>query len=348
MQQRPETICAPALRARRRTPTGAGAYARSFYSAVAAVFLFSFLVLAPAPGSFASEADERLADQFMILKDDFESRVAELAGNQEELAFLGAATAARAWALAAVFSAESEADRRRWEERLDYFNSGERVFDELENRQLEAVLLFYDAFYESSLSLARKGGLRSFESRLRAIRSEARDKLEAVKDRPGAVWEKKTIVSEAAALLALATSRTMGGAPMRRPTDEIMARLQSRTAEIEKRTDIHYRARMRLLYQLRLRELTSLVFLMGLSAGPPISGQMAAIHAELNRNAASLVSETHSEGLIWTAQAQASIPLAYWVATVRREEAEGYRPPQRDEFPEDGRDSPAMLSGKKP
>ena len=286
-----------------------------YITAVGLVFLFL-----SASQSSAGQG-EALAADFLRLKTAYEEQAEGLAGSPDKVSCLGAETAARAWALAALSLAGGQEDQARWRERLKLFEIGE-IPEEPELRLLADLWLYFDAFYESALSLAARGELRSLESELRSVRAEAIDKLKAVRDKPGAVWEKKNIIAEALARQISATANALGGAPMRRPTGEIMARLADKTGEISKRTDLHYRARMRLLYLAYLRELTSLTFLVGLSAGPPLSGQMASIHAELNRQGPALASETHSEGLLWTAQAQAAIPLAYWAATVGREDNE--------------------------
>ena len=309
-----------------------------------AVFCFTLaLALMPA-GLGAADRDEVLAAQFLSLKSDFEAQVPQLAGRHDELAALGAATAAKAWAMAALHLAEDQPNHERWERKIELFDLNSPGSKEFEKRQLEAVWLFYDAFYEVNLSLARKGALRSFEAELRRVRSQAFEKLNAVKEKPGASLEKKNIISEAVISMTTISTRVMGGAPMRRPTSEIMGRLKIRQGEIDRRDDVHYRGRMRLLYLAQLRELTSMTFLLGLSAGPPLSEQMAAIHAELNRHGPALASETYSEGLIWTAQAQASIPLAYWMATVRNDDQPGGPASEGERRRAEGRQK--MMAGK--
>lgn len=279
------------------------------------VFICCALFFFPSPLAFAGDADQDPAGDFLRLKLGLETKAGDLAGRPEELACLGLETTAMAWALAALNLAGDEASGRLWRNRIEKLE-GSGADDDPERRRLAALELYYDALHEVALNLARQTASEPFEVELRTIRTEALAKLGAVDDNSGAAWARKAVISEAAALTASALARALGGAPLSRPTAEIMARLRKRTEALDRRTDLHHRARMRLIYLAHLRELTSLTFLMGLSAGPPVSGQMASIHAELNRRGSAINSETGSEGLIWTAQAQASIPLAYWLATV--------------------------------
>ena len=111
---------------------------------------------------------------------------------------------------------------------------------------------------------------------------------------------------------------------MYRSTEQIKGRLKERIDSIERRKDLHFRSRNRLINQAYLRELTSSVFLVGLSVGPLLSQQMAYIHVESNRHGAALSSETYGEGLLWTAQAQTAIPLAYWMTTAVKGKGKGF------------------------
>jgi len=101
---------------------------------------------------------------------------------------------------------------------------------------------------------------------------------------------------------------------MRQPVRQVLADMVARSEAVNQRQDIHYRAKLSFLYAGNLSGLTAMIFLLGQSAGPPLSQEMAALHGTLNKYGpgSSLPS---AMSLTAVAQAQASLPLAYWLAT---------------------------------
>ena len=244
---------------------------QSFYG-LKSLVVFGCAIFISAVFSTSVHSRDISAADFLSIKSIFEERAGLLASQPEELACLGAEIAARAWALAAISMSDNQADRQRWAVRLEIFENGpdmeNRDGDDLEKRRLEALQMYYDAFFEAALALTENGGQSFFKAELQDSWAAAVDKLNSVNEKPGSVWEKKNIISEALTSLLLVTAKTLVGAPMYRSTEQIKGRLKERIDGVERRKDLHFRSRNRLINQAYLRELTSSVFLVGLNVGP--------------------------------------------------------------------------------
>jgi hypothetical protein len=135
-----------------------------------------------------------------------------------------------------------------------------------------------------------------------------------LKAKPEAELEKRVILSGALSGIMAVAVKSVGGGAMEKPVQLIVKEMLGKAHSISTRPDIHYRAKLALLYANNAHGLTALTFLLGHNAGPPLSNELAKVHNAWN---------THVEGaslpdtlsLTWTAQCQAVLPLSFWLAT---------------------------------
>jgi hypothetical protein len=109
------------------------------------------------------------------------------------------------------------------------------------------------------------------------------------------------------------------------PAGLILDAVAEETGALHRRNGLHYRARLAFIYTAQVQGLTDLIFLLGQAAGPPLSRPLAEIRATLDKAGADPRLPT-TLSLVWTAQAQASLPLAYWLSNRPREASQGNRP----------------------
>ncbi len=267
-------------------------------------------LVCPAPAARAAGAADLLRADYLRLKERFEAQARQNT-DPRVLSCLAVETVALSWTLAAAQLTEDEDARREWRTKAAEF---EASWNETswETRHLRALELYYEALTEVDLYLVTQGQRQALAKELTQIDSQTQRQLQALADRED--LEKRVILSGALVSLASVAIRSLGGAPMEEPVGALLQALVVKSGEIQKRSDLHYRAKLSLFYANNLKGLTSLIFLLGQTAGPPLSRELALIHRSLNQYGQGH-SLPYANSLVWVAQAQAVLPLAYWVAT---------------------------------
>jgi|GEM_PF-3370197 hypothetical protein len=298
-------------------------------------------------GAARAGADE-LDEAFSSLKDSFETQARQ---NQApaQLAILGLETTARAWALAAAGLTEDPEARAEWQSRSgqwpspgretdgqfddgplddqpdEHFDdqpdsqpdpvkggSGPAALPGLEERQSAALELYYQAFREAVLYLVAVNQQKQLALEMRRIHGLTRDKLDRLTNQPQREMEKRVILSGALVGLATVAVRSLGGNLLSPQVEDLVRQWLARSESLSRRSDLHYRAKLQLMYIDNLRRLTALIFVLGRQAGPPLSRELALLHGNLNLYGPKR-GLPEAQSLIWAAQAQAAIPLAYWL-----------------------------------
>lgn len=268
-----------------------------------------------------AQSDDRLRENFLSLKDRFET-LARDDTDPQALACLGAETAALAWSLAVIAQTEDPEAREEWRNRAEAFETSIEISKNWDDRHLQALELYYQALWESTLYLVTKNEQPGLARDLRSIAEQTRKKLATLTDHPELNLEKRVLWSAALVGLASVAVRSLGGGTLARPVERIMKDLVARAEAVDRRSDLHYRAKLSLLYINNLQGFTALIFLLGRNAGPPLSRELAALHGMLNKYGPRR-SLPDALSLTWTAQAQASLPVAFWLATWAPPEGEG-------------------------
>lgn len=272
---------------------------------------------------------EELDEAFSRLKAHFEAQARQnLAPAQ--LSILGLETTAQAWALAAVGLTEDLEAREEWRLRAEKTPSSPNrsVDDEmeaggirkgpadrqsLEERHSAALELYYQAFREVALYLVTANQQKDLALEMKLIHRLTRHKLARLEGQPQRALEKRVVLSGALVALATVAIRSLGGNLLNPQMEGLVKDWLERTELLSRRVDLHYRARLQLLYIGNLRRLTALVFILGRQAGPYLGRELAQLHGNLNLYGPKR-GLPGAQSLIWAAQAQAAIPLAYWLS----------------------------------
>ena len=280
--------------------------------------LTAFL-LATAFLSFTSQpllgevANNRLRGEYQRLKQRFEDRV-KVTSDPKAASCLSVETSALAWLLATTNLAADHDGSRKWLNKAAEF---EKIAAESQNwdaRHLTALEFYYDSLAEIIPLLSTKTSLPFMITELDQVVDKTEEQLAALEGKPDAYLEKRVVLSGAMVSLMSVMVRAVGGGSMEQPVQGILSNVVTKADHISKRPDVHYRAKLSLLYANNIQGLTALVFLLGQNAGPPLSTELAVVHGTLNQYSLDL-SLPDIISLTWVAQAQASLPLAFWLAT---------------------------------
>jgi len=267
---------------------------------------------------------KELDNDFSRLKKHFETQARQNSA-PPQLTILGLETTALAWTLAVASLTEDPEAKAEWRKRAAELSPPDQNFGEklnsgdsppargLEERHSAALNLYYQAFRELTLYLVAVNQQKNLALEMKQIHRLAQDKLAGLPNQPQEELKKRVILSGALVSLATVTIRSLGGNILTPQLENVVKDLVERSETLSQRSDLHYRAKLQLLYIGNLRCLTSLVFILGRQAGPSLNRELAELHGSLNFYGPKR-SMPGALSLIWTAQAQSAIPVAYWLS----------------------------------
>lgn len=258
---------------------------------------------------FAGPDEARLREEYIKLKNSFEKEVRTHQA-PHIVACLSVETTALAWGYAAAYLLDSD----EWLEKAGAYETSRHQSANWENRHCEALKFFWEALLPISIIILESSPQPRLTAELAQIADEAGRRLVELESLPGSIPEEQVVLSGALAGMMGILVKVVGGAAMEESVNLILKDMALKAEVVESRQDLHYRGRNALTYAGNLQGLTSLVFLLGRNAGPPLSRDLAKVHGSLNRHGAGK-KLPDAICLTWTAQAQAALPLAYWLAT---------------------------------
>ena len=258
--------------------------------------------------------------KFLRLKDRFET-LARRYSDPIVLACLAVETTAQAWTMAAARLAEDLETQAQWQAKAAEFEKSWSHGRDWDTRHRRALKVYYEALSEVARKVAglRRDGRRNAE--LLVVLDQMDRDLDALARRPPDAHLEKEILSRGLMNLADVIVRSFG-LGLDQPADLIMDAVTEETRLLRRHKGLHYRARLAFIYTAQVQGLTDLIFLLGPAAGPPLNRPLTEIRMELNKAGADPRLPT-TLGLVWTAQAQASLPLAYWLSTRPRADQGG-------------------------
>ncbi len=136
---------------------------------------------------------------------------------------------------------------------------------------------------------------------LDSIAAKTAEEVSALKKKPEAALEKRVVISGALTGITAVAVKSVGGGAMEKPVQLIVKEMLYKANSISERPDIHYRAKLSLLYANNVDGLTALIFLLGHNAGPPLSNELAKVHNAWNIHVRD-ASLPDTLSLTWTAQ----------------------------------------------
>ena len=259
------------------------------------------------------EAEPEDPVKFLLLKERFETLV-QRHSDPIILTCLAVETTAQAWTLAAARLTDDPTVKAQWQARAIRFEKSWSAGRDWDNRHRRALRIYYEALSEVARKMAgiRHDGRQNAEL---AIVLEETDQALAVlaKKRPPDGYLEKEALSYGlmtlAGLIIRSSDHSLGP-----PADLILEAVDGEVEDLQQRKGLHYRARLSFIYTAQIQGLTDLIFLLGQTSGPALSLQLAEIQAALGKDGADPRLPT-TLSLFWTAQAQASLPLAYWLSS---------------------------------
>jgi len=249
---------------------------------------------------------------YLHLKDRFETLVQNYS-DPAILACLAVETTAQAWILAAAGLAEDPSAQDLWRTKAMEFEKSWSASRDWEGRHWLALKIYHEALREVVRQLAKGHPEGSPVAELAAELNRNDSDLAVLAANPPDASLEKEILSRSLIDLARLIIRSIG--PRLNPrADLILAEVAEKTQALRDRKDLHYRAKLAFIYAAQIQGLTDLIFLLGPTAGPPLNHSLAEIKAALEKTGTDHRLST-TLCLVWTAQAQASLPLAYWLST---------------------------------
>jgi hypothetical protein len=286
------------------------------------VFFLAWLLLTSPffeAGAWAVEPDILRLD-FIKLKSLFETE-AKKTTEQKVLASLALKTTALSWAMAAAnLSGAEKFEEPRWSAKIMNFERSWESTKNWDERELAALEFYYEAMSDMARILASRNRQIFFLEELEKLSAKTAETLLNFGDKADGGLERRVIISGALAGVTSLAVRSVGGGAMERPAQLVIKDMINKANDISERPDAHYRAKLSLLYANNAQGLTSLVFLLGHNAEPALNRELTAVRGAWNRHGAG-GALPDAMSLSWAAQAQASLPLAYWLATRWRPES---------------------------
>lgn len=269
-------------------------------------FMLIFLFCTPLQ---AAQSPETLQADFLRLKTKFEQDIQKVK-EQTVLTTMALESTAQAWALAALYLDAEAGEIAVKKAALQKAMAGKNW----EARELAALEYYYEAVLALAKKRARNNSQNPLVAELDSIAAKTAQEVAGLKAKPEADLEKRVVLSGALASIMAVAVKSVGGGAMEQPTQLIVKEMLAKARAVSERPDIHYRAKLSLLYANHAQGLTALIFLLGHNAGPPLSHELAKVHNAWNSHLRE-ASLPDTLSLTWTAQGQAVLPLAFWLAT---------------------------------
>ena len=270
--------------------------ARLFFLILAAIFF-----LTPSL-SFGNQGKMALEKEFMALKNNFENEVKKTK-DTKKVSSLALYTTALSWSLVKL---TQEPDV--WQTKINAFKNNWELEKNLMRREILALQLYFDAL--SSLVADQTERENGLADSLHLVTVTA----ESLKAADNSLGSQKMILLEALnGLLALYLKETISPFQAKELT-VIMVRKKLKDEEIKVRAGTHIKGRESFLALNSVQSLTERLFLLGRILAPGMDEdfkQIAASLAKNNKNSP----VPQAESLALVAQAQVSLPLAFWLAS---------------------------------
>ncbi|MDR2442524.1 MAG: hypothetical protein LBE31_03270 [Deltaproteobacteria bacterium] len=262
-----------------------------------------------------AQAEILLTAELDRLKHGFENEIKQ-AGNQNQISALAIRAAALAWATSA--SAVGGNLTAIPEDRLAYFDrEWEKAKDSWPTREILALRMYFEAVGRLAISVALlEEDAETFESLSLLLTGTDFSGFGLARTKLAQLAEDRVFWSNRLSSLATIIIRLQSPDQNSHLIDQIED-LINRSEVISRRADIHYQARMELLYLNNAQSLASMLFLMAKSKASPIVEQATIMETAWQKHIDGDNQVADLNSLTWVANTQISFPLAWWVASGR-------------------------------
>jgi len=256
-----------------------------------------------------------LEEQLNLLKSNFETKIDGIK-DQSEISALAIKAATEAWILATMQMGTQEVgwnynDRLKWLD--EQWSNSKTTWQE---KEICSLKIYHEALAKIASNMVTKTNNTTALLSLDALSSLQGDFSGNSKTATTREAEIKVFLTNRLVVLLSLIIR-MESKTNNEQLDDIMEDMLNRADIISYRKDIHYQARMDLLYLNNAQSMTSMNFLLARLIKPMLkeaetveSAWLSHINEEDNQ-----VSDQIS--LTWVANAQLSFPMAYWLTTER-------------------------------
>ncbi len=253
---------------------------------------------------------EALKREFLKLKEDFEKDVKRVR-EQNVLTTMALETTAQSWGLAATFmKVDASRGMRQKKTAMDRAMTAKNW----DRREMAALEYYYEAILLITRAMSMRNNQPPLLTELDAIAAKTAEQKKGLEAKPDGALEKRVLLSGALSGVMAVAVKSVGGGAMEKPVQLIVKEMLYKANSISERPDIHYRAKLSLLYANNVDGLTALIFLLGHNAGPPLSNELAKVHSSWKDHLED-ANLPDALSLTWTAQYQAVLPLSFWLAT---------------------------------
>ncbi|MDR0621196.1 MAG: hypothetical protein LBJ61_04905 [Deltaproteobacteria bacterium] len=268
-------------------------------------------------GAVRPEASARLERRLDGVKRDFEGQIKGVS-DQKQISALALKAAGEAWLEAAALLDSPNELFDPTDSVLAFESQWDEAGSSWAAREGRALKFYFEALSRLTARLAvraaDKPAADNLADLLRAARAgQNRPKpttVQALEAEAKVFWSNR-LCALATVLGTLGAKGDQGG-----QVADLVTDLLNRSEVVASRTDIHYQAKMELLYLNDAQSLTSVLFLMAKGQDSPIAEE-----AEImERNWENHLNQTDLQvadriSLTWVANAQLAFPLAWWLAT---------------------------------
>ncbi|MGL4208654.1 MAG: hypothetical protein ACRCTY_04630 [Candidatus Adiutrix sp.] len=278
---------------------------------MAAFFLISPSLFWGADGQ--NMAERHLQQQFIELKQQFEKDIKQQA-EQQILSAISVKTVALAWAIATE-NAQLNKDQelKYWPARIRFFKKTWGQNRNWEEREFLALELYYEAL--KNFAQIRLANNQQFDFLDELNKATTQISKEIGSNNLSETLQRRFVISESlVTIMAIFVRSSSNGEYLDDEVSFILENMAKKSKSIHTRPDAHHRARLYLLYANNIKALNHLVFLLAHNAAPPLNRELKAIYSTwaIHGNGSSVPDIL---SLAWVAQAQASLPIAFWLAT---------------------------------
>ncbi|MDR1658461.1 MAG: hypothetical protein LBT47_13110 [Deltaproteobacteria bacterium] len=251
------------------------------------------------------------------IKEGFEEQLKQ-ADSQSQISALAIRAAAMAWATSAAAVAGGDSPFPNG--RLEFFqDQWDKAGDSWPSREILALKMYFEAVGRLAILIACHEPInKAVMEELSSLLSEANyTSFGRLKTKPTQLAEDRVFWSNRLSTMATIVIKLQNPDQMLELENQIVD-LINRSEVISRREDIHYQARMELLYLNNAQGLASMLFLMAKSDDSPIIEQAQAMETAWQKHIETGDSQVATQNtLAWVTNTQLSFPLAWWLAAER-------------------------------
>jgi hypothetical protein len=309
-----KTLYRPIARLMSSAPAdGPKSRSRELWPALAFCFLSFFLAAQPAEAQIAEQVRLQMEGELDSIKDEFEEQLTGLSDHRQ-IAALAIKAGGKAWMTSAFvvnqkdnpfdLNAKFKAFDAQWDKAKGSWPIREQL----------ALKFYYEAASRIIVPVALTAHDNEALKDLRALISSSHQHPKS-KNESAQLAENKVLWSNRICALVTIMAK-LKNPHQSAELDDIVEDMLNRAEIVARRTDIHYQAKMELLYLNNSQSITSMLFLLAKSEKSPIVSQAENMETAWHLYAGEMGSPVPDQmSFTWVTNTQITFPMAWWLAT---------------------------------